>query len=238
MMSLFGAAGCATGVDLDNAGEGENDRVGSVGLELNWSGRDFSAVSWKLIGIGATTRHYAGSLDISEAEFFVNALLDGIAPGSYRLEMASTADGGTQVCRGHAEPVDVESGKATDVSLLLLCSTPQPNGDTMTGTPQPNASSLNITAQFDDCTGMLRGITASPTSAQAGQPITVTLDVDPGFRDIGLTATSGTFQYSESTPLVVSYSCSEPGVQTLTAMVSTDLEDCDPTTREVMVTCE
>jgi hypothetical protein len=152
--------------------------------------------------------------------------------------MASTNEAGTQTCRGHAVPVEVESGKATDVSLLLLCSTPQPDGGSTTGMPRPDASSLNITAQFDDCTGMLHGITASPTSAQAGEPITLTLDLDPGYSEIDWTASSGTFESSESTPLVMSYACSQPGVQTLTATVSTDIEDCEPTTREVMVTCQ
>jgi len=187
--------------------------------------------------IDTTTQQYEGSIDISDADFFVNALLDGIAPGSYRLEMVSTSDAGTQMCRGHVAQVDVEGGEATDVSLLLLCSAPHDDGTT-TGMPQSDASSLNVSAQFDDCTGMLHGITASPMSGQADQPITLTLDVDPGFSDIDWTTTSGTFQFSDSTPLIVSYSCSQPGVQTLTATVSTDLEDCEPTTRDVMVTCQ
>jgi hypothetical protein len=238
-VGLCGAAsGCAAGVDLDQTSDDDGDRVGSIGLELNWSGRDFSTVSWKLTGVGATIQHYAGDIDVSEADYFVNALLDGIATGSYRLEMESTSDAGTQTCRGHVPQIDVESGMATDVSLLLLCSTPKDDGGTMSGAPQADASAVNISAQFDDCTGMLRDITASPTSAHAGEPIMLTLEVDPGFSDIKWTATSGTFQYSNATPYEVSYTCSQPGVQTVTATVFTDLEDCDPSTRDVMVTCE
>jgi hypothetical protein len=240
-VSIFvglGAAisGCAASTDLDRASDDEGDRAGSIGLELNWSGRDFSVVSWTLTGIGATTQHYEGDIDISESDYFVSALLDGIATGSYRLEMESTSDSGTQTCRGHVPQIDVESGKATDVSLLLLCSTPNEDGGSMGATS--DASAVNISAQFDDCTGMLHGITASPASAHAGEPITLTLDVDPGFSDIDWTATSGSFRFSDATPTMVAYTCSQAGVQTLTATVSTSLEDCDPSTRDVMVTCE
>lgn len=230
MLSLIGAAsGCASSVDLDadHAVEGEDKRVGSIGLDLNWYGRQFDQVSWTLAGLGATTQQYTGNLDISESEYFVSAVLDGIAAGSYRLEMESTADAGTQSCRGHVPRVDVASGEATDVSLLLLCST-----------PAPDEGSVNISGQFDDCTGILRGITVSPASVRVGEPITVTLDVDPGFSDLDWKATSGTFAFSNDTPTEAIYTCAEPGVQTLTATALTNLEDCDPSTREVMVTCQ
>src|SRR3954452_21643929 len=68
LLALISAAsGCAASadVDADRKIEEEDDDVGSIGLELNWSGRDFNMVSWSLTGVGETTRQYQGSLDIS-----------------------------------------------------------------------------------------------------------------------------------------------------------------------------
>ncbi len=215
--------GCSSSVVDDTGSVTDGDSVGQIAVELTWFDREFSQLSWRLIGLDNSARH-EGSFDISQVDSFINAVIDGVSAGDYRLELETTSDDGARTCRGTASMISVVVGETTEVFVLLLCDAPADTGG------------VDIEAIFDDCPGRFYGATLAPTTARVGEHILITLQTSGDWADIQWSVSSGELELGFS-PTEATYTCIEPGVHAVAATVYSGYDDCPPVTREYATEC-
>jgi hypothetical protein len=215
--------GCSSSVVDDTGSVTDGDSVGQIAVELTWFDREFSRLSWRLIGLDNSARH-EGSFDISQVDSFINAVIDGVGAGDYRLELETTSDDGARTCRGTASMISVVVGETTEVFVLLLCDAPADTGG------------VDIEAIFDDCPGRFYGATLAPTTARVGEHILITLQTSGDWADIQWSVSSGELELGFS-PTEATYTCVEPGTHTIAATVYSGYDDCPPVTREYATEC-
>ncbi|NNE20334.1 MAG: hypothetical protein HKN10_17835, partial [Myxococcales bacterium] len=75
-------------------------------------------VLWTLTGNGMAPM--SGAIDTSAPGATPSVEVFGLNPGSYRIELEASADGGEIRCEGTA-PFDVTEGVSTEVAVLLRC---------------------------------------------------------------------------------------------------------------------
>ena len=79
-------------------------------------------VLWAITGNGMASM--VGVIDTSDPNATPSVEIFGLEPGDYRIELEATSEDGESTCRGSAM-FDVTAGVATEVAVLLRCSTVQ-----------------------------------------------------------------------------------------------------------------
>lgn len=224
LAAVLGCFAAACAVDTTSERANAHEAAGGIELALTWTGgHHYSVVDYRLENEDGEL-YYEGTIDISEADYWVTKYVEGIWPGSYVLRLHSVSDDGGGECHGRTNAFTVSARETSYVNTLLLCRTAR------------NTGAVSIQAQFDDCTGGISSVTVEPLIAAVGETMSLVVNPNGGFAGIEWSASSGTIDYPGSPE--AQYTCTEIGSHTITVSVGSDQPDlCAPETREVTVNC-
>jgi phospholipase C len=198
---------------------------GSIGLLLAGGTVNISTLSYSITGPGGFTK--TGSIDVSSSTK-ATAVIGGLPAGAgFIITVTGASTDGSTTCGGSA-PFSVTASGTTTVMLTLDCHQAAKTG------------SVSVNGTINVCPN-ITSISANPDEVLTGSSIAVSssaVDVDsaPAPLSTHWTATTGTF--SDATSANPTFTCTVPGVATLTLTVS----DGDPTAScaavgSVQVTC-
>ena len=148
-----------------------------------------------------------GTIDTSDPNATPSVEVFGLAPGNYVIDLEATSEDGKTTCRGSAI-FDVVAGVATEVAVLLRCSTGQRFG------------AVRVNGELNMCAELTKAVVA-PLQTSIGNVITVRSqaeDADDDSIEYSWTADGGTFE-NPSAPATF-YTCEETGNHQLTISVS------------------
>jgi hypothetical protein len=169
-------------------------------------------VAWVISG--ADMPPMKGTIDTSDPNSTASVEVFGLPPGRYEIEMAGVADEGQTTCRGSAS-FDVDSGSASDVGVMLRCSS------------GPALGGVRVNGKFNLCADLTEVVVA-PLQTSVGNDIEVSaeaLDAESDPIEYLWTASSGGF--ADASAPKTRYTCEEVGEHTLTITVSDDgFEHC------------
>jgi hypothetical protein len=196
----------------DGVAEGDPEHGGSVGLALQVApGLTLDEVSYAITGpLGFTT---TGSIDVSNSTT-VSAVISGLPAGTgYSITLTGTTTDGSTTCSGSAT-FDVASHETTVATLGLSCHQAATNG------------SVQINGTINVCP-VADGVSASPAEVAVGSSIALSAsahDSDNGPSPLAYSWTVSSGTLSDPASVAPTFTCSAPGVVTISVSVS----DGDP----------
>jgi len=181
-----------------------------------------SEVHWVITGNGMAPM--MGTIDTSDPNATPSVEVFGLAPGNYMIDLEATSEDGKTTCRGSAT-FDVVAGVATEVAVLLRCSTGQRFG------------AVRVNGELNICPELTKAVVA-PLQTSIGNVITVRSQAEDAEDDpieYSWTADSGTFA-NPSAPATF-YTCEETGNDHLTISVTNHHSEYCVDSWTVDVTC-
>jgi hypothetical protein len=148
-----------------------------------------------------------GTIDTSDPNATPSVEVFGLAPGNYMIDLEATSEDGNTTCRGSAT-FDVVAGAATEVAVLLRCSTGRRFG------------AVRVNGELNICPELTKAVVA-PLQTSIGNVITVRSQAEDPEGDTieySWTAENGTFA-NPSAPATF-YTCEETGNDHLTISVT------------------
>jgi hypothetical protein len=215
-----------------------DDTVGAVALELTLpSGQELRTVNFEIRN-AADMVVRSGSIDVSGQNSQPAVLITGLTPGHYNAVMTGTTVDMTTMCRGESG-FDVLLNQTTQVNVLLQCRQAGTTGSAV------------VNGSFNTCP-VIDAVVITPLATDVGSTINLqATSHDPDctmlsgtmcthFEDIfsNWTATAGTIAPANAAN--ATYTCSAPGVHTLTLTVTDHNADGSnkcPVTFTRQVTC-
>ena len=162
-------------------------------------------VLWAITGNGMASM--VRVIDTSDPNATPSVEIFGLEPGDYRIELEATSEDGESTCRGSAM-FDVTAGVATEVAVLLRCSTVQRFG------------AVRVNGKFNICPELTKAVVA-PLQTSIGNVIVVRSQAEDDEGDTieyAWTADSGTF--ANPSAAATFYTCEETGNHELTISVT------------------
>jgi len=162
-------------------------------------------VHWVITGNGMAPM--MGTINTSDPNATPSVEVFGLAPGNYRIDLEAISESGKTTCRGSAT-FDVVAGVATEVAVLLRCSTGQRFG------------AVRVNGKLNMCPELTKAVVA-PLQTSIGNVITVRSQAEDEEDDpieYSWTADRGTFA-NPSAPATF-YTCEETGDDQLTISVT------------------
>jgi hypothetical protein len=221
--AAFAAAPACSSSSSQPSPTADDSTFGAIGVALQADGVTFTSVSYTITGPGGFST--SGTVDVSSSTQ-IAATIGGLPAGNgYSITLSATSIDGSENCVGTA-PFNVAAGATTAVTIHLACRQPAKSG------------SVSATGVLNLCP-VISSISAAPNQVLTGSSVAVSASAaDPDSAPSPLTtqwtATSGTF--ASATSAATTFTCTQPGVATLTFTAS----DGDPTcltTSTVQVTC-
>jgi hypothetical protein len=206
--SIVSSIGCSTSDGRSHAGASSgSEAVGTVGMSLTLpGGASLTSIQWVVTATGSVTVQQ-GTVPIGAStsiQFVVSNLPAG---GGYTITIDGTSTDGSVTCVGSAQ-FAIAARQTTLVTDFLQCSP-----------ATADAGSAHVTAPTFNC-GVLDSIAASPSEITVGSSVDLTAvaaGVDPTALTYAWSAPSGSFGAPSATN--TSYTCTAPGVVTLTVAV-------------------
>jgi hypothetical protein len=161
-------------------------------------------VLWTITGNGMAPM--VGAIDTSDPNATPSVEVFGLQPGNYTIDLEATSDDGESTCRGSAM-FDVTAGVATEVAVLLRCSTGQRFG------------AVRVNGKFNICPELTEAVVA-PLQTSIGNVIIVRSQAEGERIEYSWTADSGTF--GNPSAAATFYTCEETGNHQLTISVTND----------------
>jgi hypothetical protein len=162
-------------------------------------------VYWVITGNGMASM--MGTIDTSDPNATPSVEVFGLAPGNYMIDLEATSEDGKTICRG-STTFDVVAGVATEVAVLLRCSTGQGFG------------AVRVNGELTLCPELTKAVVA-PLQTSIGNVITVRSqaeDAKGGSIEYSWTADGGTF--ANPSARATFYTCEETGNHQLTISVT------------------
>jgi hypothetical protein len=202
----------------------ETGNTGGLTIELELSdGTQIEKVTYSIIGGEMTPM--VGTINTSAPGSTASVEIYGIPGGGpYTIMMKATADDGETSCSGSAN-FDVSVGLVTEVAVMLNCKRGQDLGG------------VRVNGKLNICTDLVK-VVVQPLQTSVGNQIHVfamAVDAEGDPIEYRWTGTGGSF--ADASAPETTYTCLQPGEQTITITVSDDGFDyctCDHT---VDVTC-
>ncbi|MBT8470804.1 MAG: hypothetical protein KJN97_18810 [Deltaproteobacteria bacterium] len=164
-------------------------------------------VLWTLTGNGMAPM--SGAIDTSAQGATPSVEVFGLNPGSYRIELEASADGGGTRCRGSA-PFDVTEGVSTEVAVLLRCKVGERFG------------AVRVNGKLNICAELTKAVVA-PLQTSIGNQIAVQSQaVDEEGDPIAYAWTTDSGSFADPSAAATSYTCEETGDHSVTISVSDD----------------
>jgi hypothetical protein len=215
---LFAAlafAGCAA----------DTSNTGGLTIELELSdGTQIEEVTYSIIG--GEMAPMVGTINTSAPGSTASVEIYGIPGGGpYTIMMTATAADGETSCSGSAN-FDVSVGLVTEVAVMLNCKRGQELGG------------VRVNGKLNICTDLVK-VVVSPLQTSIGNQIDVfamAVDTEGDPIEYRWTGTGGSF--ADASARETTYTCLQPGEQTITITVSDDGFDyctCDHTVDVVCV---
>lgn len=203
---------------------GHTGHTGQLTVELELSdGSQIEEVGYSVTG--GDMAPMLGTINTSAPESTASVEIYGIpAGGPFNIMMSATTDDGETLCGGDAD-FFVEAGRVTDIAVILNCK------------PGQGLGGVRVTGEPNFCTDLIKVVVA-PLQTSIGSQIEVRAiaeDVEGDPIEYRWTGTEGAFANPNAAE--TTYTCQEPGNQTVTIAVSDDgFDDCD-CTHTVDITC-
>ena len=165
------------------------------------------SVLWTLTGNGMVPM--SGAIDTSAQGATPSVEVFGLNPGSYRIELEASADGGETRCQGSA-PFDVTEGVSTEVAVLLRCKVGQSFG------------AVRVNGKFNICAELIKAVVA-PLQTSIGNQIAVQSQAEDEEGDpIAYAWTTDSGSFADPSAAATLYTCEETGDHSVTISVSDD----------------
>jgi hypothetical protein len=167
--------------------------------------RVINEVLWTITGNGMAPM--AGVIDTSDPNATASVEVFGLTPGEYRIDLEATSGDGESTCRGSAL-FDVTAGVATEVAVLLRCSTRQRFG------------AVRVNGELNFCPELTKAVVA-PLQTSIGYAITVRSeaeDAEDNTIEYSWTGDGGTF--ANPSAAATFYTCEETGDHQITISVT------------------
>jgi hypothetical protein len=179
-------------------------------------------VLWAITGNGMAPM--MGAIDTSAPGATPSVEVFGLGPGNYIVHLEASSDDGKTSCRG-SEMFNVAAGLATEVAVLVRCSTGQRFG------------AVRVNGKLNICPELTKAVVA-PLQTSIGNIITVRSQAEDPEGDTirySWTADSGTFANPSAADTF--YTCEETGNHQLTISVTDDGAEYCVDSWTVDVTC-
>lgn len=233
VLAILSAAACATAAGCSSTNDaqpgagasatGGDTTSGSIGLLLQSGGESFASASYAITGPAGFSA--TGTIDVSSSTA-LSATIGGLPAGNgFSITLSATSIDGTDKCLGSAS-FNVTAGATTSVTVHLACRTPGKTG------------SVSANGVLNQCP-VIASVSAAPNQVLTGSGVAVSTsasdpDNGPSPLTTQWTATSGTF--ASTTAAATTFTCTQPGVATLT-LTASDGDAACVTTSTVQVTC-
>jgi len=225
-LGAAGLNGCGEEGEPTNNTSEEANGTGEIALSISGSaGAKFDAVSYVVTGTGSFVQE--GTLDVS-ASTTISGVIGGLpAAVGYSIALSATSLDGQVSCAGSAS-FAISAGKTTSVTVHLGCH------------EAPRTGSALVNGQLNICP-TIDVVSALPSEVLVGGTVALTgsahdSDNAPSPVSYKWTTTSGTL--SDSTSANPVFTCTTPGVATLTLTASDgDSSATCAATQTVSVTC-
>jgi phospholipase C len=222
-VAFAAAAGCSS--DASHSSSTREDGTGSIGLSLLVGGASLDTMSYTITGPFGFKK--TGTINVSSSTT-VSVTIGGLPAGKgFTITLTGTTTDGSTQCSGSAK-FDVVAGVTSTVKLTVDCH------------QAPRTGGINVNGTVNICPNIL-GISANPSEVLTGSSVSVSstaVDPDSGPSPLSFAWTASSGKLSSATSPNPTFTCTQPGVATLTLTVS----DGDPTagcaaTGTVAVTC-